>query len=657
MASNNNTPPDPIISSIHNLIPQIPRRRKHRNPGIAIAFRLRGSHSKKNSAGNSTSPVKFWEGFQKNQISARKLAAEWWQWQSMGGDVFPAAPSLPSSRYQLANGIKPTFRHCHNSGEKLKERKSQKMKSITILRSRNGLRRELESSMQCLKCSKEEATKWNPALKNEKLSKFSMINGMKHVEDKKVAGDHCFGITNLLEFVRAQRTINELKATQKSSKKIVEQMLQNLEDEKVFQKCRECKKTEAVLDDLKEKLSRERRNRESMELLNAKLVHELAKTKLSSKQCMTNYRKEKKKRKMIEEVCNELAMQVREDTAKLEGLLSDSVRICKEVEEEREMMEMTELWREERSQMKLADAQFLLEDKYNQMVQLIAFLQMFLRSKGAEIKITELEDAELIKQIVESVSIKRIVELSYDFSKSDVTVSAFEELTRKDNTEEGMTKAGSSTAFTSPLCNVHIDSIDEVFNRSPIHHTSPCSDYNIGLEQTNSLETIGYTEDQKCSPMAQRGDTYSVHFYQDKDIFGCDEAECSEKACLESLKTGVGNLKRKAFLTSKQLRSCLNGETTISSSKSSQYKRPGGGWHKQKECNHRFPTSPIQNAGSTSQCQDSVEVSFKHSELLEEGNSAYNNSNPHIIRGMRGSTEWPRGIPKSNFKVTPSGKD
>ncbi|KAL9320785.1 hypothetical protein ACSQ67_012624 [Phaseolus vulgaris] len=47
MASNNNTPPDPIISSVHNLIPQIPRRRKHRNPGIAIAFRLRGSHSKK----------------------------------------------------------------------------------------------------------------------------------------------------------------------------------------------------------------------------------------------------------------------------------------------------------------------------------------------------------------------------------------------------------------------------------------------------------------------------------------------------------------------------------------------------------------------------------------------------------------------------------
>lgn len=478
---------------------------------------------------------------------------------------------------------------------------------------------QLESSIQCLKCSKEEATKSNPALKDEKSNKF------KHLEAKEIAGHHYFGITNLLELLRSQRAINELKAAQKSSKKIVEQLSQNVEDKRVFRKCRECKNTETVLDDLKDKLSREKRSRERIELFNAKLVHELAKTKIYSQQCMTNYSKEKKKRKMLEEVCNELAMQVREDTAKLEELLSDSVKICKEVEEEREMMEMAELWREERVQMKLADAQILLEDKYNEMVQLIAFLQVFLRSRGAEIDTTELEDAQLIKEIVESVSIKRIVELSYDFSKSDV--STFEELIGKDNT-------GSYIAFTSPLSNIHIESLDEVLNESPKHHTSPCSDYDICLELTNSTEPIGYTEDQKC-----------VDFNQEKDTFG-----------LKSLKTGingvcsasVGNLKRKAFLTSKQLRSCLNGGITISSSKSSQCKRAGlgDGWHKQKECNRRIPTSPIQNAGSSSQFKDSGEGSFKPSELLEQGNCAYNNMNPHINRGMRGCTEWPRRLTK-----------
>ncbi|KAG4945954.1 hypothetical protein JHK87_041961 [Glycine soja] len=663
MASKSNlktTPPDPMISSGQTLIPAIRRRRcKHRNPGIAVAFRLRGAH-KKHSASNNSSPVNFWKGLQKNteaEASARKLVAGLWQWRFLNGDVLRYSPS---SKYQLANGnVKITFPHRRlNCGEKQKEIKDQQMKPITILRSRNGLRCELESSMQCLKCSKEEATKWNTALNNnEACNKFNMLHGMKHVEEKQIVGDCYFGVTNLLELLRAQRSINELKATQKSSKKRVEQFLQNLEDKRVSQKCRECLKIGTMLDNIKDKLAREKRSRERMELFNTKLVHELAKTKISAKQYMTNYKKEKRERKLIEEVCNELAMQVREDTAKLEVLLSDSVKICKEVEEEREMMEMAELWREERVQMKLADVQFLLEDKYNQMVQLIAFLQVFLRSRGAELDTTELEDAELIKRVVESVNIKRILELSYDFSKSDDTVSTFEEL-RKENTEEGKIKpCYSHTTLTSPMSTIYIENLDEELNESSIlHHNSPSSDYNFGLEPTNySLETIGYIEDRKFSSMRQRGDTYSVNVnYQDKDLLG------SEKACLESLKTGVngecsvsiGDLKRKVCLTSKQLRSCSNnGGITISSTKCSQHRRLGDdGWHKQKECNHRLPTSSIQ-------CQGSVEGSFKHSELLEQGNSTYNNTNPHIIRGMRGCTEWPRGIPKSSFEVTPFGKE
>ncbi|RDX67022.1 hypothetical protein CR513_54148, partial [Mucuna pruriens] len=480
----------------------------------------------------------------------------------------------------------------------------------------------LESFMPCLKCPKEEATKWNPVLSNEAFDKFTMIHSMKHLEGKKIVGDYSFGVTNLLELLRAQKSINKPKAKQKSSKERVQHFFQNHEDKKVLWKCRECQKIETMLDGLKDKLERERRSRERMEFLNTKLVHELAKANLCAKRYMTNYKKEKRERKLIEEVCNELAMQVREDTAKIEGLLSDSVRICKEVEEEREMMEMSELWREERVQMKLADAQFLLQDKYNQMVQLIAFLQMLLRSRGAELDATELEDAQLIKQVVESVNIKRIVELSYDFSKSDYTsVSTFEEL-KNENTEKGVIKPDSH----SPID-------EQVLNKSSIlHQTSPSSDCNIGLEVTNSSETIGYIEDQKFSSMPQRGDTYSVNVNQEKDILG------SEKASLESLRTGVnGELKRKASLTSNS-------------------KSQGDGWYKQKEYNHRLPTSSIQNAGTSSQCKGSVEGSFKHWELLEQGNSTCN-MNPHIIRGMRGCTEWPRGIPKSNLKATPFGKE
>ena len=82
-----------MISSGHTLIPAIRRRRKHRNPGIAVAFRLKGAHKKHSASNNNSSPVNFGEGFQKSEeASARKLAAGLWQWRFMNGTVFRYAP-------------------------------------------------------------------------------------------------------------------------------------------------------------------------------------------------------------------------------------------------------------------------------------------------------------------------------------------------------------------------------------------------------------------------------------------------------------------------------------------------------------------------------------------------------------------------------------
>ncbi|KHN40850.1 hypothetical protein glysoja_015217 [Glycine soja] len=89
--SNNKTPPDPMISSGHTLIPAIRRRRKHRNPGIAVAFRLKGAHKKHSASNNNSSPVNFGEGFQKSEeASARKLAAGLWQGGGGGGGGGPS---------------------------------------------------------------------------------------------------------------------------------------------------------------------------------------------------------------------------------------------------------------------------------------------------------------------------------------------------------------------------------------------------------------------------------------------------------------------------------------------------------------------------------------------------------------------------------------
>jgi predicted phage tail protein len=181
-----------------------------------------------------------------------------------------------------------------------------------------------------------------------------------------------------------------------------------------------------------------------MEFLNTKLLRELDVASESAERFMKYYEKERRKRKLTEEMCDELEKQIGKDKANLEKLMRDSIKMYKEVEEEREMMRMTEQLREERVQMKLADAKDMLEEKYNQMVELIAYLQTFLRSRGDEVSNNEIEDARLIEQAVESVNIRQILELSYNFSKSDDNVfPIYEECSEKASMES--LKQGNST--------------------------------------------------------------------------------------------------------------------------------------------------------------------------------------------------------------------
>ncbi|KAK7245853.1 hypothetical protein RIF29_40705 [Crotalaria pallida] len=523
-------------------------RRKHHHSTIITATatlrRMFITHKKHfnhnyNYYSSNSSPVVvnfFSEGISKSdEVSARKLAAGLWQMR------FMEEVSKDGSHHdKLANGnVNTMFPHYKISGEKIKKTKGLGRIPITLLRSRNGFQRELESSMPRLKCSKVEA-KWDPALAEASNNEFTKIHSRKLHEDRKFVGNHDSVVTALIkELLVAQRSINKLKVAHKSSKEKVEHLLKNLEEENVRWKRGELKKIQATLDGLEDKLLRERRSRERMELLNTKLVHELAEANLYAKQFMTNYEIEKKERELTEKVCNQLAMQIEEDKAKLEGLLRVSMKLCEEVEEERKMMQMANLWREERAQMKLVDAKLVLEDKYNQMVQLIACLEIFLRSKGAELATT-----------FESVNIQRIVELPYDFSKlEDILFPIYEDPT-KDN--------------AGPLSTIHIVSLDEegLKKKSALH------------ESSNSSETLFSVEHQKFMSSPQRRDPSLINVNHEKNMLGSEEAECNEKSAgLKSLK------KWRVSHASKLLRPCpiVVGTTSSNYAKASQRKRTGKG--------------------------------------------------------------------------------
>ncbi|CAN1177900.1 Protein BRANCHLESS TRICHOME [Linum perenne] len=102
----------------------------------------------------------------------------------------------------------------------------------------------------------------------------------------------------------------------------------------------------AQIKELKAELDYERRSRKKVEILNKKLARELA--------------EERRGRATLVKVCENLARKITVDKAEI-----DRTKI--EIEEERKMLRMAEVLREERVQMKLSDARIIWDEKMSEL--------------------------------------------------------------------------------------------------------------------------------------------------------------------------------------------------------------------------------------------------------------------------------------------------
>lgn len=101
-------------------------------------------------------------------------------------------------------------------------------------------------------------------------------------------------------------------------------------------------KARSQIVELKAELENEHNRRKKVEYMNKKLVKQVS--------------EERKGREAMERLCEQLAKEVSSHKVQINGLK-------KEIEEERKMLRIAEVLREERVQMKLAEAKFLLEEK------------------------------------------------------------------------------------------------------------------------------------------------------------------------------------------------------------------------------------------------------------------------------------------------------
>ncbi|KAL5730762.1 hypothetical protein ACHQM5_003554 [Ranunculus cassubicifolius] len=594
-------------------------------------------------------------------VSARKLAAGLWQLQKHeihnGGErggVQKRSSDLLGFKSDVGHGGDPF--HCHRRGRELGGETNEFLQSPRFGHGpKNGMLYKNEPSFPYHNPAMEGATKWDPVCSKTSDEVYRFYGHMKLLEDQQVNNASVVS-TLQTELENARARIDDLETERRSSKKKLEHFLSKLSEEKASWRSREHEKIRAIIDDVKDELKRERKNRHRMEIVNSKLVNELAEAKLTAKRAMQDYEKERKARVLMEEVCDELAKEIGQDKSEVETIKRDSMKMREEVEEERRMLQMAEVWREERVQMKLVDAKLTLEDKYAQMTKVITDLEAFLGSRCATPDVMEMRKAELLLEAASLVKIQDIKEFTYERPNSDDIFAVFEELQNAENNERG-TDQGNDYSPVSHASKIHTVTPDSNGHNGSVQRYSNGYYQNGDVDDDGSgWETVSQVEDQGSSYSHEGSDRSVNRNRRDSNVSG-SRMDWDEKAGHDSPNTEISEI---CSVSSKQSKKKVSSISKLWRSNGDNFKIISVDGLKGRLSNGRLSSvgtiSPdhrrlsngrVSNAGTD--C-GSAEGGFSPNDLIAHWSSP-DSGNPHITRGMKGCFELPRGAQKNSLKA------
>ncbi|PSR95606.1 hypothetical protein CEY00_Acc21629 [Actinidia chinensis var. chinensis] len=448
-------------------------------------------------------------------VSARRLAAVLWQLQTpeinagRGGE----GPKSDWLGFQFgAIHIVLPFRGHHHNRAFSSQRKDLVHSPCSVSDSRNGYLCKLSNFAM------EGVTKWDPVCLKASDEILWNYGHSKHLDQQVPALSAISALKVELEQARA--CIHEMETERQSSKKKLEHFLKKLSEERATWRSKEHEKIRTIIDDVKVDLNRVRKSRHRLETVNSKLVSELAEAKLLAKRYKQDYEKELKARELIEEVCDELAKEMEEDKAEVEALKRESMKLCEEVEEERKMLQMAEVWREERVQMKLVDAKVTLEEKYSQMNKIVEDLDTFLRSRSAIPDTEEMRIAEYLRKTAASVNIQEIKEFVYLPPNPNDIFSVFEDVNFVEaNEREIEQKVGYSPASHASNVRTVSPKYNVYNNDRTQRHSNAYLDQNVDIEEDGSgWETVSNSEDQGSSYSPNESDLTVNKICRDSNV-------------------------------------------------------------------------------------------------------------------------------------------
>ncbi|KAF5179306.1 hypothetical protein FRX31_031107 [Thalictrum thalictroides] len=186
------------------------------------------------------------------------------------------------------------------------------------------------------------------------------------------------------ELESASEHVDKIIHEQQSGHKETNYLVKNFAEEKAAWKKKMHEKVESAIKSFSSDLEMEKKLRKRTESLNKTLGRELAETKGALTNVVKELQSEKRARDVMEQVCEELARGVGEDRALVEKLKKESEKVREEVEKEREMLQLADVLREERVQMKLLEAKYQFEEKNAAVEKLRSELEAFLRTKESK---------------------------------------------------------------------------------------------------------------------------------------------------------------------------------------------------------------------------------------------------------------------------------
>ncbi|RDY01629.1 hypothetical protein CR513_15016, partial [Mucuna pruriens] len=186
------------------------------------------------------------------------------------------------------------------------------------------------------------------------------------------------------ELDRVCHQIDQLIQEQRSSQNDIEYVMKHFAEEKSAWKRRERERIHDAIKHVAEELAVEKKLRRQTERLNKKIAKEMASVKASHLKASKELEREKRAKEILEQICDELARGIGEDRAQVEELKRESAKVREEVEKEREMLQLADVLREERVQMKLSEAKYQFEEKNAFLDKLRTELEDYMRTKDGQ---------------------------------------------------------------------------------------------------------------------------------------------------------------------------------------------------------------------------------------------------------------------------------